>query len=69
MRDVTPPSFKLRYVLTEKGRPARSGEESLTDINYQMNPSAQFSSGRHVYEKALMGDWFRRAFADRRRPE
>lgn len=63
MRDVTPPSIRLRYVLTERGRRIRSGEDNLTDINYQMNPSARFSSDRYAYEKALLDDWFRRNFA------
>jgi hypothetical protein len=62
MRGVTPPRIKLRYMLSEKGRQARSGEETLTDINYQMNPSARFGGDRLVYEKALLDDWFRRMF-------
>jgi hypothetical protein len=41
----------------------RSGEETLTDINYQMNPSARFSGDRYIYEKALLDDWFRRIFS------
>jgi hypothetical protein len=60
MSDVTPPRITLSYVLTEKGKRMRSGEETLTDIDYQMNPSAQLSSDRYVYEKALLDDWFRR---------
>ena len=62
MRGVTPPRIKLRYVLNEKGKRARSGEETLTDLNYQMNPSARFGGDRLVYEKALLDDWFRRMF-------
>lgn len=60
MRDVTPPRIKLSYVLNEKGKRTRSGEDDLTDINYQMNPSARFASDRYGYEKALLDDWFRR---------
>ncbi|GAB1717475.1 MAG: hypothetical protein NTAFB05_25170 [Nitrobacter sp.] len=60
MRDVTPPRITLSYVLTEKGKRTRSGEETLTDINYQMNPSARLSGDRYAYEKALLDDWFRR---------
>lgn len=60
---VTPPRIVLRYVLTERGRRKRSGEDTLTDINYQMNPSARFSGDRYVYEKALLDDWFRRIFS------
>ena len=63
VRGVTPPRIELRYVLSEKGRRKSSGQETLTDINYQINPSARFSSDRYVYEKALLDDWFRRAFA------
>jgi hypothetical protein len=66
MRGVTPPRIELRYVLTERGRRMRSGAETLTDINYQMNPSARFSSDRYVYEKALLDDWFRRLFSTSR---
>ena len=65
LRDVTPPRIKLRYVLTDGGKRTRSGEETLSDINYQMNPAARSSSDRLVYEKALLDDWFRRNFANR----
>ncbi len=34
LRDVTPPRVKLRYVLTDRGKRGRSGEDNLTDINY-----------------------------------
>lgn len=60
MRDITPPSFKFRYVLTENGKRTRSGEDELTDLFYQMNASAR--GRRHGYEKALLDDWFRRNF-------
>lgn len=63
---VTPPRIVLRYALTERGQRKRSGEETLTDINYQMNPSARFSGDRYVYEKALLDDWFRRTFSTSR---
>ena len=67
MRDVTPPHFRLRYVLSERGKRTRSGQDTLTDIDYQMNPSARFSSEHYAYEKSLLRDWFRRTFADHRR--
>lgn len=63
MRDVTPSYIKLSYVLNEKGKRTLNGEDDLTDINYQMNPSAPFSSDRYGYEKALLDDWFRRVVA------
>lgn len=67
VRDVTPPRIRLSYVLTEKGRRTRSGEETLSDINYQMNTSARLSSDRYGYEKALLDGWFTRV-AGRQRP-
>ncbi len=60
LRDTTPPSFRLRYVLTQKGKRAQAGEDDVTDINYQMNASARSTSDRYGYEKALLADWFRR---------
>lgn len=63
MRGVTPPRIKLRYVLTERGRRTRSGDETLTDINYEMNPAARFSVNQYVYEKALLDDWFWSTFS------
>jgi hypothetical protein len=60
LRDTTPPRFKLRYVLSERGGRTRSGEDVLSDMNYQMNPAARASSDRYGYEKALLADWFRR---------
>jgi len=65
LRAVTPPRFRLRYVLSEKGRRMRSGEDVLSNIDYQMNPAAGVSSDRFVYEKALLDDWFRRVVGSR----
>lgn len=62
MRDVTPPRIKLRWVLSQRGKPVRSGEQLLTDINYQMNVSARSSGDRYAYEKALLADWLRATF-------
>jgi hypothetical protein len=58
LRDVTPPRITLRYTLSGKGRGTRSGEDVLSDINYQAggrSPVGQFG-----YEKSLLNDWFRR---------
>lgn len=63
MRAITPPSFRLRYVLTERGRVVRRGEDVLTDVNYQMDLSARASGDRFRYEQALLADWFRQHFA------
>jgi hypothetical protein len=67
LRGVTPPRIKLRWVLSERGRRLRSGENDLTDINYQMNVSARASGDRYAYEKALLDDWLRTTFPRRER--
>jgi hypothetical protein len=63
MRDFAPPSFRLRYVLKQKGRPPRSGAETVTDVNYQ---AVGFASERFGYEKTLLRDWFRQRFGSAR---
>ncbi len=63
LRATTPPRFVLRYVLSQKGRRLRADTVTLTDINYQMNPSARLASGRFPYEKALLSDWFKSQFS------
>lgn len=59
LRDTTPPSVKLSYRLTERGRAVASGEETITDINYLWDVSARTSLGSFPYETELMRDWFR----------
>lgn len=59
LRDTTPPSVKLSYRLTERGRAIASGEETVTDINYLWDVSARTSLGTFPYETELMRDWFR----------
>lgn len=56
LRDVTPPRIRLRYTLSGKG--TRSGEDVLSDINYQAGGRSPI--GQYSYEKALLSDWFRR---------
>ena len=59
LRDVTPPSVKLRYRLTEGKRVISSGEETVTDMNYLWDVAARSSIGSFPYETELMRDWFR----------
>lgn len=66
MRDITPPAMKLRYVLEERGRVIRRGEERLLDWDYLSNISARNSSEWLPYEKAMLRDWLRRRFGDLR---
>jgi hypothetical protein len=63
LRDVTPPSFRLRYTLRQGKKIVARGEETVTDMNYLWNLSARSSSGRFTYEKAMLRDWFRKRFA------
>ena len=62
LKDITPPRITLRYQLTGGGAP-QAGRDTLTDMNYLMNPSARFSGDRFVYEKALLADWLRKIAA------
>ncbi len=61
-----PPQFKLRYALRAKGKLLAASEETVTDINFLINPSARFSSDPLVYEKTLLDTWFRDRFAGRK---
>lgn len=65
--DVTPPRFRLRYVLTEGRRRLVSGEEAVTDINFLLRAS-RFSSGTFDHERDLLRDWFRRRIIEGRPP-
>lgn len=64
LRDVTPPSFRLRYTLRQGKRIVARGEETVTDMNYLWNLSARSSSGRFPHEKAMLRDWFRKRFSN-----
>lgn len=64
--DVTPPRFRLRYVLSEGRRRLAHGEEVVTDINFLLRAS-RFSNGTFDHERDLLRDWFRRRFIEERR--
>ena len=59
LKDITPPRITLRYQLTGGGKP-QAARETLTDMNYLMNPSGRFSGDPFIYEKALLNDWLRK---------
>ena len=63
LRDVTPPSFRLRYTLRQGKKIVARGEETVTDMNYLWNLSARNASGRFPHEKAMLRDWFRKRFS------
>jgi hypothetical protein len=62
MRDVTPPRIRLSYTLEEPGRPARHGEETVSDIDYLSRPLLRRTGVVMPYEKAMLDDWFRARF-------
>ncbi|WP_246733115.1 DUF3016 domain-containing protein [Methylobacterium sp. BTF04] len=65
--DVTPPRFRLRYVLTEGRRKIDAAEEVVTDINFLMR-ATRLSNGAFDYERDLLRDWFRTRIVDARPP-
>ncbi|HWB50594.1 MAG TPA: DUF3016 domain-containing protein [Stellaceae bacterium] len=64
MREVTWPRIKLRYTLTEAGRPSRSGEEDVSDEMYLTRAGIRSSVDVMPYEKAMLERWFRARFAE-----
>ena len=65
--DVSPPRFRLRYVLTEGRRRIAAAEEVVTDINFLLRAS-RFSTGTFAYERDLLRDWFRRRIIEGQAP-
>jgi len=68
VESIYPPRLKFRYTLKDaEGKVLLEGEESITDMAFQMNPAASIR-GRHehfFYEMTLLGDWMRKALRDR----
>ncbi|MCJ2084137.1 DUF3016 domain-containing protein [Methylobacterium sp. J-090] len=65
--DITPPRFRLRYVLTEGRRRLVAAEETVADINFLLR-APRFSSGTFDHERDLLRDWFRRRIVEGRPP-
>lgn len=66
MRDITPPRITLSYRLTAGRQTLATGDETVSDLNYLSNIRARNASGSLPYEKAMLDDWFRRRFGERR---
>jgi hypothetical protein len=62
MRDVTPPRFKLRYALVDRGKLLMRAEENVTDMTYLWGAGSIYGDRRLGYEKKMLRDWFRRRF-------
>jgi hypothetical protein len=57
------PRMQLRYTLTQDGQTLRSGEEQLSNMNYQMSLSRYSDSEPLRYEKQMLDDWFKKTIA------
>ena len=66
--DVTPPRFRLRYALKERGRTLLSAEETVTDLNFLLRYARSSSGQSFYYERELLRDWFQARIAERRPP-
>jgi Protein of unknown function (DUF3016) len=62
MRDITPPSFKLRYALVDRGNLLMSAEERVTDMTYLWGAGSIYGDQRLGYEKKMLRNWFRSRF-------
>ncbi|MCY1285948.1 hypothetical protein D9M68_197070 [compost metagenome] len=68
MRDVTWPSMKLSYQLSQDGKPLASEDDvRVNDMFYLQRPGRSVHSSDRLYaEKAMLNDWFRERFANQR---
>jgi hypothetical protein len=57
------PRMRLRYHLEGAGKPALSGEEHLSDMNYLQRPITVRFNEHLAYEKRMLDEWFRTKFA------
>lgn len=65
MRDITWPSIQLRYTLRGPDGEIRSGEETVTDMDYLRHSGFLPEHDRLRYEKRMLADWFRKRFGQR----
>ena len=59
------PRINLRYTLEVNGKPWRSGEESVADMNYSNGLVGVRGSEPLHYEKHMLDAWFKARFAER----
>jgi hypothetical protein len=57
------PRMQLRYTLSQDGQTLRSGEDQLSNMNYQMTMSRYSDSEPLRYEKQMLDDWFKKVIA------
>jgi hypothetical protein len=57
------PQIKLKYTLEANGRPLRSGEEWVKDIDYARGYQSTRATEPLHYEKRMLDVWFKERFA------
>ena len=63
MRSVTWPRLRFIYAVRENGSVVKSGEASLSDMNYLNGFNRYMGSDRLRYERQMLTDWFRKTIA------
>ncbi|MGO4328144.1 DUF3016 domain-containing protein [Cupriavidus sp. 2TAF22] len=63
IRDATWPRMKVRYVLKHGDEVVASGEERMSNMNFNWGVNLYGYSDRLRYEKAMLDDWFERRIA------
>lgn len=58
------PSISLRYTLEAGGRTLKSGEETVSDLDYTHRVAVHRNESLY-YEKRMLDDWFRQRFGAR----
>ena len=59
------PRVRLRFVLTERGRPLARGEELVSWRDYLQRATARFAGDPLRFEKAMLAEWFETRIAGR----
>lgn len=52
------PRITLRYTLESAGQPARSGEQTISDMAYLQRSGGLFSGVALAHEKRMLDEWF-----------
>ncbi len=68
VNDVTPPRFRLAYVLREGRRTLLAAEETVSDLNFLMRYARSSSGQTFYYEREVLRDWFQARIVERRPP-
>ena len=56
------PRITLRYTLQAKGQTLRSGEETVSDMNYLRHLPDNYGQGSLGAEKRMLDEWFKQRF-------